>query len=212
MDWDVAYKTGKFNLLWENDIPTPELVATVATQDISKGKVALDIGCGAGTEALFLGQCGYHVHAIDLSTEAIQIAKERAKAANVNVDWIVGDAFHLPIKSNTVDFINDRGCFHIIPTCNRSKYAGEVSRVLKSGGTFLLRGVSTPVDQTCGTVKGIMDILKDTELDMPPFEPITEEAIHVFFPPDQYFYSNVFPLTSIGNQKLPMNMVYLKKL
>jgi hypothetical protein len=39
-----------------------------------------------------------------------------------------------------VDFVNDRGCFHVIQRRHRRGFVNEIARVLKSGGRMLLRG------------------------------------------------------------------------
>jgi SAM-dependent methyltransferase len=139
-NWDEAYISGSFADYWDILFPSQELVACVAINAFPKRTVALDIGCGAGREAVFLAQQGYHVIGVDLSAEALKIAKTRADVAGVVVDWRQGDVLSLPVESEAVDFVNDRGCFHHIPQEQRDQFVLEIARVLKPGGTMLLRG------------------------------------------------------------------------
>lgn len=55
-------------------------------------KTILDIGCGTGRHAIELTKRGYQVVGIDLSKEMLAKAKEKAKAANVEVQFLERDA------------------------------------------------------------------------------------------------------------------------
>lgn len=65
---------------------------------------ALDVACGAGRHALALAEAGFDVTAVDISGEAIAVARAEAAARGLVVDWLVEDldeyepppgAFHL---------------------------------------------------------------------------------------------------------------------
>jgi ubiquinone/menaquinone biosynthesis C-methylase UbiE len=202
MEWNTAYKEGLFTL-WENETPSPELVAMVAIQGCPDNKKALDIGCGAGREAVFLAQAGYDVIGVDISEEAIRIATERSTKLGLNICWKVGDALNIPVDSNSIDFLNDRGCFHIICEKEREAYAKEIYRVLKPGGAFLLRGCRKRMD---------MPTEGNALAEECPFKPITEETIHIFFPPSLYVQSPLFPISLVGqHDQIPGNLIYLIK-
>lgn len=52
----------------------------------------LDMGCGRGRHAIFLAQNGYHVTGVDLSSQAIGKARQKAENENVSgVTFEVGD-------------------------------------------------------------------------------------------------------------------------
>ena len=89
---------------------------------------------------IFLATVGYSVIGVDFSAAAIHIARQRSAAEGVTIDWHVGDALKLPLKAKSVDFVNDRGCFHIVQKRRRRSFSNEIARVLKPGGRMLLRG------------------------------------------------------------------------
>lgn len=138
--FEDAYRSGDYVRHWDLLHPSAELVTVVAAGLIPDGASCVDVGCGAGTEAVFLAWQGYRSIGVDLSGEALRIAETRATSAGVSVDWRLASALDLPIRDSSVEFVNDRGCFHHIPEKQRPRYAAEVARVLKPGGKVLLRG------------------------------------------------------------------------
>lgn len=114
----------------------------VAAELIPAGATVLDVGCGAGAEAVFLAHLGFRAIGVDTSAEAIALAGRRAAEAGVEVDFNVADATDLPLADDSVDFAMDRGCFHVIDRDRRRDYARELHRVLRPGARLLLRGAS----------------------------------------------------------------------
>jgi SAM-dependent methyltransferase len=52
---------------------------------------ALDAGCGAGAEAIWLAEHGWQVTGADLAAQALAAAAERAAATGVAVRWVEAD-------------------------------------------------------------------------------------------------------------------------
>jgi len=136
--WDLAYDHGDHLEHWEALETPPGLVEAIERGWVGRQKTALDIGCGAGREALFLAGQGVSVMGVDSSPVALELARSRADEAGVVVDWREGDATRLPVPDNAIDFALDRGCFHVIDRKRRRRYAREVSRVLRPGARLLL--------------------------------------------------------------------------
>lgn len=149
--WDLAYRDGDYAEHWESPHPSPELVSILAAKTIPSGGAVLDVGCGAGRETIFLAQCGYRAIGVDSSREALKIARRRSEAAGIEVDWRLGDVRDLPVDDCSVDFVTDRGCFHVIDRDDRPRVALELARVLRPGGTILLRGAARD-DEEAGLV------------------------------------------------------------
>jgi 2-polyprenyl-3-methyl-5-hydroxy-6-metoxy-1,4-benzoquinol methylase len=61
----------------------------------NKSASILDIGCGTGRHAIELAKRGYSVTAVDLSASQLNLARIKAAAANVPVQFVRADARHL---------------------------------------------------------------------------------------------------------------------
>lgn len=172
--WENAYQTDEYKH-WEFSYPSPELVALAAANIPWRNARVLDVGCGGGTDAIFMAQCALKVIGVDISAAALRIAEKRAKKAHVEVDWRRGNVLELPLKDESINFATDRGLFHLIENQNRPKYAAELFRVLKNRGRALIRGAST-------------ESAHDT------FNPITEEAIDRYFSASKFKRGPVLPI------------------
>ena len=140
--WDESYKHHDFKELpWETVKPDKELVRILKESKIVKCKV-LDIGCGAGTNSIYLAEEGFDVTGVDISSTAIKIAKKRAKEARVKVRFSVGNAYNLKFPKDNFDFIFDRGCFHHIPPELRDAYVKQNKSLLKDKGKYYLHAFS----------------------------------------------------------------------
>ncbi len=76
--WDLVYWLKKTP--WDTGITPPEIVAMIDSGKVSIGR-ALDLGCGTGTNAIYLAQKGFAVTGIDISRRAISLAKRKARSA-----------------------------------------------------------------------------------------------------------------------------------
>jgi len=137
-EWDRVYRRYPLEALpWELGSPRKVLVELVEKGLIKRGK-ALDICCGAGTNALYLAEKGFQVTGIDISSKAIEYAKEKATKANARVQFQVQSFLKLPFEDNKFDFVFDMGCFHHVKVKDRSPFIRGVHRVLKKGGSYLM--------------------------------------------------------------------------
>ncbi len=108
-----------------------------------KGKNVLEIGCGNGTQAMYISdKCSpSKMTGIDLNPMNIEIAKnELKKKETKNILFQTDDAQKLStIKSKSMDYvINIESAFHYP---DKASFLNEIFRVLKSGGTFLIADI-----------------------------------------------------------------------
>ncbi|WP_264738909.1 class I SAM-dependent methyltransferase [Cytobacillus firmus] len=57
---------GSFRDMWDLSYPSQELIAFIATISFPKETAGLDVGSGAGREAVFLAQHGLNMIGVDL--------------------------------------------------------------------------------------------------------------------------------------------------
>ena len=107
---------------------------------IREGEAVLDLGCGAGVDAIIAakltGPSGA-VTGIDLVPEMLAKAGENARLAGVdNVTFQESSAEQLPFPDSSFDVVISNGVFNLV--VDKVKALGEVFRVLKPGGRFML--------------------------------------------------------------------------
>ncbi|PYE11766.1 methyltransferase family protein [Williamsia limnetica] len=87
--WDDIWQGDRATAMAAGE-PNPHLVQHIA--DLTPG-TALEAGCGAGTEAIWLASRGWEVTAADIATEALARAAERAAKSGVadQVQWVEAD-------------------------------------------------------------------------------------------------------------------------
>ena len=127
---------------WDSGVPPPELKDLVEGPNRKTPGKALDLGCGTGTNAIYMTQHGWDVTAIDFVPRAIETARAKAQAANVGPRLIQGDVTKLD-ELNVGDgysLLFDLGCFHAIPQDRRDDYVAGASRAATQGADFLLWG------------------------------------------------------------------------
>jgi SAM-dependent methyltransferase len=120
---------------WDTGQTPPEIVALA--HELPPGR-ALDLGCGTGTSARYLAQRGWQVTGIDFIPAAIRRARQLAKAANLSIDFRVGDVTRLDGVSGPFDLAFDIGCFHNLSPVQQRAYVDRLAHVTRPGATFAL--------------------------------------------------------------------------
>lgn len=122
---------------WDMRIPSRELTR-VLDSGIIHGRTALEMGCGTGTNAIYLAEHGFQVTAIDGAPLAIEEARKLVERRQVHVEWIIGDVCDLPDMGQTFDFVFDRGCYHCVRLVNVSGYLESLRKCTHAGSQFLV--------------------------------------------------------------------------
>lgn len=145
MNWfDLYYIFGKTP--WDTNITPPEIVALVEGGRVPPGR-ALDLGCGTGTNALYLQRHGFAATGVDFSRMAIDRAKRKAKAAGLPVPFHVADVLdsaHFPAPG-PFDFVMDVGVMHIFDAAGRAQYAETLAKVTRPGSLHYAFGMKPGV-------------------------------------------------------------------
>ncbi len=98
-----------FHPPWDTGVSPPELMNFIENH---RPGVALDLGCGTGTNAITLAKHGWVVTGIDFAAPAILKGRRKASLEGVEIDLRVGDVTQLQQLGQPCDLILDIGCFH----------------------------------------------------------------------------------------------------
>jgi SAM-dependent methyltransferase len=125
---------------WDTGQVGPELSALIEGPGALPVGRALDMGCGTGTQAVYLASNGWEVTAIDAVPRPLARARARADAARVKVDWILADVARIERLGLAPGFtlVFDRGCFHGLDDAQRAAYSAAVTNLAGPGATLLM--------------------------------------------------------------------------
>lgn len=132
--YEVGYRY--FRMPWEGG-PRAELVDLVESGRIQPCR-AIDLGCGTGSNAIYLAQHGFAVTGVDFANAAIAKARRRAADAKAHVSFVVDDLNSLRRVSDAFDFLVDYGAFDDLTPSARDLYVRSLLTLSHIGSRFLL--------------------------------------------------------------------------
>jgi 2-polyprenyl-3-methyl-5-hydroxy-6-metoxy-1,4-benzoquinol methylase len=132
-DWDKRYHEN--DTPWDTGMPETALINLITQWPKSINRV-LEIGCGTGTNAVWLAEQGLEVTAIDISEKALSLAEKRCAERNVQCRLIKAD-FLTSTPAGQYDLLFDRGCFHCTEEEARKDFARQAALHLKPGSFWL---------------------------------------------------------------------------
>lgn len=133
-DWEQRYSSGETP--WDSQRPSKEL-ARLLKEFPAPGRRALELGCGTGTNAVALASQGFEVTAVDCSPTALQLAREKAIAAGVEIEWIEADVHNFGAGLKPFDLVFDRGCYHCCRRVDLSGFLATLETVTRPGTLFV---------------------------------------------------------------------------
>lgn len=96
----------------------------------------LEFGCGTGSTAIAHAPFVKHIHATDISSRMIEIAQDKARAADIdNVTFEQSTIEELSVRDQSVDAVLGLSILHLLE--NREQAIAKVHRMLKPGGRFV---------------------------------------------------------------------------
>jgi SAM-dependent methyltransferase len=133
-------------VFWQRSAPPADLVGLVEGPSSLRPGRALELGCGTGTDTVYLATHGWDVTAVDIVPKALATARRNAATAGVAPRFIHGDVTRLQDLGvgDGYDLMLDFGCFHTLPKDRRPGYVTGVSGVATPGATLLLYGFERP--------------------------------------------------------------------
>jgi SAM-dependent methyltransferase len=140
LHWEQRYRDGPRP--WDTRITPPEVQAFWADAGRQRSGLALDLGCGPGTNVAYLARLGLHALGVDLAGLALIEARKRLanepQELRQRTSFVQADVTRLPFHSLGARYILDIGCLHGIPNSERAAYARGVINNLASGGHYHL--------------------------------------------------------------------------
>ena len=130
----ATWSAGDFATMGALIAPVGEVVAQTAA--IEPGMAVLDVATGSGNVAIPAARAGGDVVGLDLTPALLDLARERAAAAGVTVEWVEGDAEALPYEDERFDRV--LSSFGVMFAPRHRVAAAELARVCRSGGRVVL--------------------------------------------------------------------------
>jgi SAM-dependent methyltransferase len=132
--WDASYHDGPAP--WDIGHPQPTVVR-VAAEGRFTGAV-LDAGCGTGDNALHIASLGSSVLGFDVAETALEIARTKARARGLDVEFVTADALQLEQLGRKFETVLDCGLFHALDGDERRRYAASLASATEHDGTLYL--------------------------------------------------------------------------
>lgn len=131
-------KLGQIQLKSMNKEHTPVALWGLKHLDIKSDDVILDVGCGGGININRMAKQAKKVYGVDYSVDSVKVSREvnRQEIYDGKVEVVQGDVQSLPFDDETFDIVTAFETVYFWP--NIEKCFGEVKRVLKPGGIFLI--------------------------------------------------------------------------
>jgi ubiquinone/menaquinone biosynthesis C-methylase UbiE len=134
-DWDNLYEKNNVETMpWYSKDLDSDLKNELTKRNLTKGRF-LDLGTGPDTQAIELSKMGFSVTGTDLSENAIK----KAQKLGSDVEFIVDDILNSKLKENSLDYVLDRGCFHVLSPEKRHEYVRQVKNILGTSGILFLK-------------------------------------------------------------------------
>lgn len=124
------------------------------------GKVIVDVGTGAGHCSYLAAEAAELVIAIDLTEQMLKLVAQQAEARGLpNILPVLALAEAMPLPTRAVDGVICRVAAHHFRSV--TDFVGEVARILKDGGWFLLIDTVSPDDERLDRELNELEKLRD---------------------------------------------------
>lgn len=149
--WDNCYDKELNNFhnfgdpgeIWFGDDIVSRIIRWMETSSlVKKDSKLLDVGCGNGMFLTELANEGFiHLHGVDYSEKAVELAKAIAEKQNINIHFSVQNI--LEGLKNKFDIIHDKGTYDAISLTedaltNRNVYIENVYNSLNDNGLYII--------------------------------------------------------------------------
>jgi SAM-dependent methyltransferase len=141
-DWFAGFHTGLVARLWR---AVGELTADADADLIAsliglpRGARVLDVPCGDGRIAVRLADKGLEVHGIDISREAVELARATASERGSSASFEPGDLRALPEVRRYDALVSWGNSFGYLPPAETQNFLAACHRILAPGGRLAIQ-------------------------------------------------------------------------
>lgn len=140
LHWDEVYRTRKpTEVSWYR--PHLEISLQLIEEAApNRDACIIDVGAGESTLVDDLLLRGYlNLHAMDLSSTALDVARARLGAGAGKINWLCADVRTFAFGRHEYDVWHDRAVFHFLTDAkDRVAYVRQVARAVKPGGYVIV--------------------------------------------------------------------------
>lgn len=126
-------------------------LALLERAGLSAGSRLIDIGGGASTLVDdLLARGPRHITVLDVSAEALAIARRRLGARECDVTWLAADVLDAGLEPGGFDLWHDRAVFHFLTdSADATRYAVQAAAAVRSGGFAVIGGFAPDGPEKC---------------------------------------------------------------
>jgi|HubBroStandDraft_6_1064221.scaffolds.fasta_scaffold165638_2 SAM-dependent methyltransferase len=122
---------------WDSGVPSKELMRVLDGEKIHPCRTA-ELGCGTGTNSIYLASRGFNVTGLDCSSVALSQARTKAAEAGADVQFLEADLCRFNLELEPFDFIFDRGCYHSVRRIDVAGFLKTLRKLSRPGTRYLV--------------------------------------------------------------------------
>lgn len=135
VDWNKRYIDA--DTPWDSGVPSVWL-REFLEEGLVKPCCVLELGCGTGTNAIFLAERGFEVTAVDLSDEALLRARKKSEDKGLSITFHQADVTTSLDLGRQFPFVFDRGTYHSVRNLNLKGFQQTLERAVSPGGYYFV--------------------------------------------------------------------------
>jgi SAM-dependent methyltransferase len=130
----ATWESGDFGQIAKSIEPAAE--DFMSRLPLRRGDVLLDAACGTGNLAVVAARAGCAVHGLDIASNLIAQARQRARAESLSIAYTEGDAEAMPYPDAKFDMVVSM--YGVMFTPQPERIVQEYARVTKPGGLIAM--------------------------------------------------------------------------
>lgn len=140
LHWETVYRTKAPDAVSWYAPHLDTSLALIRRSAESASSAIIDVGGGEATLVDDLLACGYDdVSVLDISAEALRVARERLGPQGDKIGWLVADITQADLPQRRYDVWHDRAVFHfLLEPEQRAAYVRQVARAMRPGGSVIV--------------------------------------------------------------------------